>query len=148
MGLTVIEQTSMMSLWSLAGAPLLAGTDLLHASKTTLSILANKEVTAINQDLGLHGKVQGVLVKGSSSGRSGEVWCKPLADGRSVAVVLLNLDDDHSHNVTASFSDIGLPGSVSVAVRDLWAHKDLPSATDSLTASVEPHGTRMFKLTK
>ncbi len=86
-----------------------------------------------------------MLVK--STGK-GEVWCKPLADGRSVAVVLLNLDDDLSHNVTASFSDIGLPGSVSVAVRDLWAHKDLPSATDSLTASVEPHGTRMFKLTK
>ena len=57
-GLSVTEQYSMMSLWSLAGAPLLSGTDIVHASATTLAILANKEVTAINQDLGLDGKVQ------------------------------------------------------------------------------------------
>ena len=44
-GLTVTEQESMMSLWSLAGSPLLAGTDVVHASPTTLRILANREVT-------------------------------------------------------------------------------------------------------
>jgi alpha-galactosidase len=51
-GLTVTEQYSMMSLWSIAGSPLLAGTDIIHATPTTIKILANKEVTAINQDLG------------------------------------------------------------------------------------------------
>ena len=51
-GLSVTEQYSMMSLWSIAGSPLLAGTDIIHATPTTIKILANKEVTAINQDLG------------------------------------------------------------------------------------------------
>ena len=59
-GLTVTEQYTQMSLWSVAGAPLLAGTDLIRATPTTLAILANKEVTAINQDLGYHGAIQGV----------------------------------------------------------------------------------------
>eukprot|EP00656_Telonema_subtile_P039805 TRINITY_DN44889_c0_g2_i1.p1 TRINITY_DN44889_c0_g2~~TRINITY_DN44889_c0_g2_i1.p1 ORF type:complete len:327 (+),score=91.75 TRINITY_DN44889_c0_g2_i1:704-1684(+) len=54
-GLTVTEQYAHMSLWSVAGAPLLAGTDLIHASATTLAILTNKEVNGINQDLGLAG---------------------------------------------------------------------------------------------
>ena len=45
-GLTVAEQYAQMSLWCVAGAPLLAGTDLIDASPTTLKILANKEVTA------------------------------------------------------------------------------------------------------
>lgn len=48
-GLTETEQTSMMSLWCIASAPLLAGTDIIHASAATLKILANREVTAINQ---------------------------------------------------------------------------------------------------
>ena len=51
-----------MSLWCVAGAPLLAGTDLVHPSNVTLQILANQEVTAINQDLGLQGQIQGTIV--------------------------------------------------------------------------------------
>jgi hypothetical protein len=43
-GLTLTEQYTHMTLWCIAGAPLLAGTDLVHASKETLAILANIEV--------------------------------------------------------------------------------------------------------
>ena len=157
-GLTVVEQYTMMSLWSLAGSPLLAGTDIVHASATTLAILANKEVTAINQDLGLDGKVQGVLVGSKSRGlpaaggegdawrdAQSEVWCKPLADGKSVALVLLNLDDDAPLNLTATWTELGLRGEATV--RDLWAQRTLDPASGALTAEVPPHGTRMFKLT-
>ena len=48
-GLTLTEQYTHMTLWCIAGAPLLAGTDLVHASNDTLAILANVEVTAIDQ---------------------------------------------------------------------------------------------------
>ena len=44
-GLTLTEQYTHMTLWCISGAPLLAGTDLIHASNETLAILANKEVT-------------------------------------------------------------------------------------------------------
>ena len=57
-GLTVTEQYSHMSLWCVASAPLLAGTDIIHASRVTLDILANPEVTAVNQDLGREGAIQ------------------------------------------------------------------------------------------
>ena len=57
-GLTVTEQYSHMSLWCVASAPLLVGTDVIHASDVTLDILANPEVTAINQDLGRKGAIQ------------------------------------------------------------------------------------------
>eukprot|EP00662_Eupelagonemidae_sp_cell21_P031631 gene31631-63001_t len=86
-----------MSLWSIAGAPLLAGTDIVHASAQTLAILANAEVTAINQDLGLDGRLRGtrwVIVNSTAAAAAGttaEVWAKPLSDGHSVGVVLLNL---------------------------------------------------------
>ena len=58
-GLTVAEQYSHMSLWCVASAPLLAGTDIVGASNATLDILANPEVTAVNQDLGREGAIQG-----------------------------------------------------------------------------------------
>jgi alpha-galactosidase len=91
-GLSFIEQQSHMALWSLAGSPLLAGTDIIHATNETLSILANKEVTAINQDLGFNRKIQGILVNDKTKGV--EVWAKQLADGKSVAVILLNLGEE------------------------------------------------------
>ena len=57
-GLTGTEQYSHMSLWCVTSAPLLAGTDVIHASDVTLDILANPEVTAVNQDLGREGAIQ------------------------------------------------------------------------------------------
>jgi len=155
-GLTPTEQASHFSLWALAGSPLLAGTDVVHAPKATLDILANAEVTAINQDLGLDGKIQGVLVsstlRADADAAAGwqaaesEVWCKPLADGKSVAVLMLNLDDDDARDITASFTTLGLQGAATV--RDLWAHTTQPKkASSKITASVAPHGVQMFKLT-
>ena len=70
-GLTVTEQYSHMSLWCVTSAPLLAGTDVIHASDVTLDILANPEVTAVNQDVGRDGAIQVscCLVGGKSHSR-------------------------------------------------------------------------------
>ena len=44
------------------------------------------------------------------------------------------------------WADIGLaPGDA--LVRDLWAHADRGVVADSFTATVEPHGTVMLKIT-
>lgn len=61
-GLTVAEQRTHFNLWCIAGAPLLAGTDIVHASNLTLSILTQPEVIAVNQDLGLHDRIQGTFL--------------------------------------------------------------------------------------
>lgn len=46
-------------MWCIAGAPLLVGTDVIHATNLTLSILIAPELIMVNQDLGIGGKVQG-----------------------------------------------------------------------------------------
>lgn len=58
-GLTPEEQKSHFSLWAIMSAPLLAGTDIEHASTQTLSILTAPELLEINQDLGIGGRLQG-----------------------------------------------------------------------------------------
>jgi len=136
-GMTHNEYVVHFSLWCLMKAPLLIGCDIRNMSKDTLNILTNSEVIAVNQDpLGK----QGHRVNLTSDGA--EVWAGPLSD-HSVAVILLNSDNKTQH-VTAHFSDIGLKGTASV--RDLWAHEDQGTATDSITKSVESHSAVMLVL--
>ena len=132
-----------MSLWCIAGAPLLAGTDIIHASNTTLDILANPEVTAIDQDLGLNGAVQGVIVSNTSPT---EVWRKLLANG-DIAEALLNLGDTAA-DITAVWKDIGLHQDAAVTVRDLWKRQDLQTGvqTEFTAKKVSSHGTVMLRL--
>jgi hypothetical protein len=46
----------------LASAPLLAGTDIVHASPETLAILTSPELLEVNQDLGISGNLQARLL--------------------------------------------------------------------------------------
>ncbi|CAF1411784.1 unnamed protein product [Adineta steineri] len=56
-GMTVDEYVSHFSLWAISKSPLLIGCDVNKMSNTTLSILTNSEVIAVNQDsLGVQGK--------------------------------------------------------------------------------------------
>lgn len=136
-GCTTEEYRTQMSMWCMMAAPLLAGNDVRNMSQDTKNILLNKEVIAINQDpLGK----QATKVK-STNGL--DVWVKPLADGKSKAVALLNRNS-YAANITVNWSDIGMSGSLNV--RDLWAKADKGSFNGSYTAQVPSHGTVMLKV--
>lgn len=73
-GMTDTEYRTHFSLWSLAKAPLLIGCDVTNMSASTLSILTNTEVIAVNQDkLGVQGK-KIVLTSASSPNASKDVF--------------------------------------------------------------------------
>ena len=159
-GLTLTEQHTHMTMWCIAGAPLLAGTDLIHATNETLAILANREVTAIDQDLGKGGAIQGKLLtpdrwadqaslaeRTAAPSSKTEVWAKHLADGKSLAVALLNLGENAT-SISASWELLGLPSSTtSATVRDLWAKKDLGAHSGTVrVAAVPSHGAAFLKL--
>ena len=73
-----------------------------------------------------------------------EVWSKQLADG-SRAVILFNRGTAEQ-SVTATWEQIGYPGHLSAAVRDLWAHKDLGKFTGKFSAPVESHSVVMLTI--
>jgi hypothetical protein len=55
--MTDAEYVTHFSLWAISKAPLLIGCDVTKMTQTTLSILTNPEVIAVNQDpLGVQGK--------------------------------------------------------------------------------------------
>eukprot|EP00755_Sulcionema_specki_P010542 Sspe_Gene.46749::Locus_23455_Transcript_1_1_Confidence_1.000_Length_2768::g.46749::m.46749/K07407/E3.2.1.22B, galA, rafA; alpha-galactosidase len=147
-GLSYTEQVSHFSLWCVTSAPLLLGTDVVHMKKETLAILTNRDAVAINQDLGVDGAVQGRLVR-TANGTS-EVWVKALSGGSAWGVVLLNNADDRERAVTLQWSDLGVPPSTSLTVRDIW-NASVPTATHTAsytTQPLPPHGVAFLRVSQ
>lgn len=132
-GLTVDERQSVMSLWALAAAPLILGTDLTHLDATDTSLLTNDEVIAINQG--------GVAAKQVTGGTL-QVWSAKEPDG-TYAVGLFNLGSS-SANVTAQWSSLGLSGAATV--HDVWAHEDLGAFSGSYSATLASHASALLRI--
>ena len=129
-GLTQDESRTQLSLWSLLAAPLLAGNDLSRMDAGSLSILNNREVLRIDQDLA--GK-QGnrVWTEGPL-----EIWARVLADG-SVAVGLFNWNQGPV-DIPLDLKVLGFQRALKV--RNVWQHKNLAPFQSSQTFLVAPHG--------
>src|SRR5581483_1338115 len=83
LGMTAAQAQAQLSMWAIVAAPLILGSDPRALSSTTISMLENREVLAVDQDrLGVQGTM--IAQRGST-----QVWAKPLAGGQ-VAVALLN----------------------------------------------------------
>jgi alpha-galactosidase len=134
-GMTTPEYRSHFSLWAILAAPLIAGNDLRNMTSDIHDILTNKEVIAVDQDvLGREG--QRVWKDGDL-----EVWGKQLQNGDR-AVVLLNRGTSEQE-ITVNWEQMGYPGHLSAAVRDLWAHKDLGKFMGKFSAPVASHSVVM-----
>ena len=137
-GMTTTEYRAHFSLWAIMAAPLIAGNDLRSMTPEIHDILTNKEVIAIDQDpLGRQGRR--VWKDGDL-----EVWGKQLKDGDR-AVILLNRGSSE-HEITVTWEQVGYPGHLSAAVRDLWAHKNLGKFSGKFSALVESHGVVMVRV--
>ncbi|MDF3293087.1 NEW3 domain-containing protein [Streptomyces silvisoli] len=136
-GMTATEDRSEFSLWAEMASPLIAGTDLRHASVTTLATYGNKEVIAIDQDrLGRQGRP--VSMTGGL-----DVLAKPLAD-HSVAVALFN-ENAAPAKISTIASALGLPAANGYTVRDVWAHTTTATA-GAVQAFVPGHGTVLYRV--
>lgn len=132
------EYRSHFSLWAMMAAPLIAGNNLAKMTEATRAILLNQEVIAIDQDA----RGAAALIVRDDGGP--QVWSRPLADPNARAVALFNPTAVPA-TISVRWSEIGLPPGAA-AVRDLWAHADLGIAADSFSATVEPHGTAMLRI--
>ena len=144
--LTVDEQMTHMTLWSLLASPLFLGCDLQSLDDLTLRLVANEDVLAINQDpLGIQGYCVREVRRGDGKGGAmahERVYAKPLADG-GTAVGLFNLADEPAE-IALCFADLGLEGSH--PVRNLWTRTDLAPASGGLSFDVPAHGARLYHI--
>jgi alpha-galactosidase len=136
LGMSEEEFRTQMTLWAVAAAPLVIGSDVRKLSQSTVDILTDPDVVAIDQD---PAGVQAVRV--GPAGTT-ETWVKRLADG-SRAVVLLNRGDA-PEVLTARASSLGLSGS-RFTVRNAWTDEVTESA-GTISAAVAAHGAALFRV--
>lgn len=146
--LSVNESRAHFAMWCMIAAPLIAGTDIQHASEATIEILTNTEAIAINQDaLGIQGFKH-------TKADSVEVWYKPLVDG-NWAVCFLNRDSitkeiDYNWAETTVIDDFAKRdanfANMVYNLRDVWAHKDLGDTKKQLKSTLPGHDVLMLHL--
>jgi alpha-galactosidase len=135
LGMTDTEARSQLSMWAMVAAPLILGSDPRSLSATSLAMLTNSRVIAVDQDsLGAQG------YRLSQSG-STQVWVKPLAGGAR-AVALLNTGSS-AQPISTSASAIGMPKASRYSLVDLWANKTSQTKS-SITATVQPHAVVLY----
>ncbi|MFJ4680369.1 alpha-galactosidase [Kitasatospora sp. NPDC088783] len=134
-GLTRDEMQTHMTLWAVTNSSLLLGTDLTAMDPTDLAMLKNDEVIAVDQ--------AGRTARPVDQLTQQQTWVTPNPDG-SYTVALFNLGPSAA-DVTARFADLGFSGPATV--RDLWTHTELGSFTGSFGAGLNPHASRLLKVT-
>lgn len=137
LGMSRAEFRTQLSLWSVAAAPLVIGSDVRSLSDGTVADLTNREVLAIDQDRLGH---QGSRVDHDGPG---EVWVKRLTDG-SRAVALSNTTEE-TVTMRTSASAAGLSAAGHYALRDVWDQRTTQSA-GTITATVPPHETVLLRV--
>lgn len=134
---TMDEQRTLMTLWGIAPSPLLLGMDLTKMDPWTLSLIANPEMLAINQD---PAGAQGFRVA-----RHGplESWAKKLHNG-DLAMAMFNRGNHDGQFVTAAWSGLGLPARA--VVRDVWNQRTLGDFNASIALPVASHGAHLLRI--
>mmetsp|Transcript_31760 Transcript_31760/g.69476 ORF Transcript_31760/g.69476 Transcript_31760/m.69476 type:complete len:422 (-) Transcript_31760:210-1475(-) len=135
------------TLWSLTQSPLIVDTDIRNMTAIMKEVLLNQELIDIHQSTvtppgGLVARPTCLEVLAC------QVWARKLAaDGSSWLVALVNLGEK-PHKIAAEWQVLGWESSQEASSRDLWAHKDGPSVSGKVQATVPPHGAAVYKLTK
>ena len=135
--LTAEEDRTHFGMWCIMASPLLIGCDLTTIKSSTLTLLRNTELIALNQDsLCLQAYIAAlnndchILVKDIET-----------LGGNKRAVAIYNPNDEQKE-ATLRFSDVDLAGTV--RLRDVFQRKDVGEFTDQYEVAVPAHGTRIY----
>ena len=146
-GMSYTEEKTHFSMWCMMSTPLVIGCDLTKVQKSTLEILKNKEMIAVNQDEAcLQAFVTKEIRASNNNSLLAEVWVKDLGCtlSKRKAVAFLNRSGEELV-ISISARDIGLEGKF-VNIRDVWRHRTLNEnvGQSMFSVNVESHGVEVF----
>ena len=144
-GMNYDEERSHFTMWCMMSTPLIIGCDLTTIDDSTLSILKNRELIAINQDSAC---LQAYVAKeffDTDGELAGEIWIKNLGcdNSNEKAVAFFNRSNK-SVRFVASLEDVGLSGRVENAL-DLW-NGDCADVQNGFDIIVQPHCTEVIRI--
>lgn len=139
-GLSKEEERTHFGMWCIMSSPLLIGCDLTKIPNSSLELLQNAELVAVNQDLLGQQAYQVRTDNGVSLFVKDLV--RPIGNDRVVAIYN---STDEVRNFTLDFSEVDLGGKVEV--RDLFNRESLGEfISGKLVVNVKPHDTHIYRL--
>ena len=126
-GLTVPERQTVLSLWSLASAPLILGADLTALTPADTALLENRAVIRVDQD--------GIAARRVVDSGSEQVFAKRQSDGVWY-IGVFNTDLAATQTFQISLAAFGL--NRPIRATDLWTGRSLGVMTGSYTITVAP----------
>lgn len=138
-GLKQEEEETHFGMWCIMSSPLMIGCDLTSIPESSLKLIKNKELIALNQDpLGL----QAYIVQHKDGGY---VLVKDIEEERGkVRAVALYNPSDTICSFSVPLDLLELEGKTKV--RDLVNQKDEKSTKDSIKFNVVAHGVKILRL--
>jgi len=133
--LTQDESRTLVTLWSMFRSPLMVGANLPKSDESTISLLTNAEVIAVDQ----RSKENRV----AKSTDAAVVWTARPEEDDGWYVAVFNLEDA-PQTLHFGWTELGIAAGRH-AVRDLWAGTDLPEA-DAISGMVMPHGCLLYRV--
>lgn len=135
--MTTEEDKTHFGMWCIMNSPLLIGCDLENIKTTTLNLLKNEELIALNQDP-LYQQAYIVALSNSCY-----ILVRDIEELNVTkrAFAIYN-PGDASKQATVRFADLCLGGKVKL--RDLFQKKDLGEFSDSYNVTIPAHGTRIY----
>ncbi|NUR92626.1 MAG: carbohydrate-binding protein [Nonomuraea sp.] len=133
-GLTADQRRSHLTLWAMAAAPLLLGTDVTALTATDKAMLTNDRIIAVDQD--------GVAAQRVVNSGVKQVWRKREANGDYV-VALFNTGTSGNSTVSVTWSQVGFTGSA--AVTNLWSGGSEGTIASGYSATLRPGETRLIR---
>jgi hypothetical protein len=132
-----------LTLWAMAAAPLLLGTDLTLLAQANppadiaadKAMLFNDRVIAVDQD--------GVAAKRIVNSNGGQVFSKKESNG-SYVVALFNTTTTGSMTVSVNWSQVGFSGSGQVT--DLWSGNSGGTVANTYKATLRPGEARLIRV--
>lgn len=138
-GLKPNEEEVHFGMWCIMSSPLLIGCDLTKIQPSSLALLKNKELIALNQD--------SLSLQAHVAMRQGEgyVLVKDIEqrNGLTRAVALYNPTDSLC-SFSVPVSELCLSGNIKL--RDLLHHKDIKLKGTTLNYKLEPRSIRIFRI--
>lgn len=147
------QERTHFSFWSALKSPLIIGADLRNISQSSLAILKNRQVIALNQDrLGVAAR----YIEGLSKEGVYQVWAGPLVDDRMVILVFndgaqsgcnITLALDTVHQALQNSTVASPPHKEWHSAHELWTDREYKVKGNSLeVSSVAWNDTGVFVL--
>jgi len=133
--LTKDEQYTLMTLFTIFRSPLMFGGDMPGNDEFTLSLLTNEEV------LKMHRESTGVKQLFQDKEKVAITSCNPITN--EVYLVLFNISDDKSLEISVNLKDLGLNKEVKVI--DMWTGEEIGVLSNDFSQTIKPHASGLFK---